>query len=412
MKIYKNLNKCRICKSRNLRKVLDLGKQALTGKFPRSFNKKILSTPLSISICRNCKFVQLSNNFNNSYLYNLEYGYESGINSTMKNHLRKISKKVSELKKLNKNSIVVDIASNDGTLLNSYKKNIIKVGIDPILNRFKKNYKKIHYKIPDFFSLKKFNNLKLKKKADVITAFAVFYDINDPNTFLKEIKKCLDEKGIFIIEQSNLAHMIKLNSFDTICQEHLGYYSTKVIQNLMEKNNLKIFDHEYNESNGGSSRYYITHKDNNEININYKNINYAIRFENKYKLGKLKTYSNFEKKINQIKKRIQNKITSILNSNKIIHGYGASTKGNVILQYFGIDNKKINYISDRNPFKYNRYTPGTKIKIISEKKSRLMKPDYYFVLPWHFKKEILVRERRIRKKKTKFIFPLPKFTII
>ena len=228
---------------------------------------------------------------------------------------------------------------------------------------------------------------------------------------LKDIKKCLDEKGIFIIEQSNLAHMIKLNSFDTICQEHLGYYSTFVIKSLMEKNNLKIFDHEYNESNGGSSRYYITHKDNKEIKVNINSINKALKFEKKYKVDKIKTYINFNKKIDRIRDLTLKKINSIVSQKKVIHGYGASTKGNVILQYFNINNKIIEYISDRNPFKVNRYTPGTKIKIISEKKSRSLKPDYYFVLPWHFKKEILVREKEIRRKKTKFIFALPEFSI-
>jgi SAM-dependent methyltransferase len=409
--IYKKIKKCRICKSKNLQIVLNLGSQALSGKFPKSSKKKILKTPLSISICKHCKFVQLTHNFDNTYLYNFEYGYESGINSTMKNHLLKIAQKVSKIKKLTKKSVVVDIASNDGTLLNSYNKNIVKVGIDPILNRFKKNYKNIKYKIPDFFSYNKFKNLKLKKKADVITAFAVFYDISNPNDFLSDVKKCLDEKGIFVIEQSNLAYMIKLNSFDTICQEHLGYYSTNIIKALIERNELKIFDHEYNKSNGGSSRYYITHKENNKIKVKNKNIYNALKFEEKFKLGDIKTYVKFEQNIKKIKIQCKKKIDSILKSNKTIHGYGGSTKGNVILQYFNINNKNIKFISDRNPFKFNRYTPGTKIKIISEKKSRNLKPNYYFVLPWHFKKEILKREYKIRKKNTKFIFPLPKFSI-
>ena len=409
--ICKKIKKCRICKSKNLQIVLNLGSQALTGKFPKSSKKKILKTPLSISICKHCKFVQLTHNIDNAYLYNFEYGYESGINSTMKNHLLKITQKVSKIKKLTKKSVVVDIASNDGTLLNSYNKNIVKVGIDPILNRFKKNYKNIKYKIPDFFSYNKFKNLKLKKKADVITAFAVFYDISNPNDFLSDVKKCLDEKGIFVIEQSNLAYMIKLNSFDTICQEHLGYYSTNIIKALIERNELKIFDHEYNKSNGGSSRYYITHKENNQIKVKNKNIYNALKFEEKFKLGDIKTYVKFEQNIKKIKIQCKKKIDSILKSNKTIHGYGGSTKGNVILQYFNINNKNIKFISDRNPFKFNRYTPGTKIKIISEKKSRNLKPNYYFVLPWHFKKEILKREYKIRKKNTKFIFPLPKFSI-
>ena len=409
---YKKIKHCRICKSKKIITVLNLGLQSYTGKFPKSNKVNISKTPLAISMCLVCKFVQLSHDFNNNYLYNLEYGYESGINSTMKNHLTKFVKKVSKLKKIKKDSLVVDIASNDGTLLNAYKNNPTKVGIDPILNRFKRNYKRIKYKIPNFFSYAEFAKLKIKKKADIITAFAVFYDIKDPNKFLSDIKMCLDKNGIFVIEQSNLAYMIKLNSFDTICQEHLGYYSTYVIESLMTNNNLKIFDHEYNPSNGGSSRYYITHKENNNIKINNKNINIAKKFEKNFRLDQIKTYKNFEKKIIDIKKKTQNIIKKIVNAKKIIHGYGASTKGNVILQYFEINKKQMSCISDRNPFKFNRFTPGTKIKIISEKESRHIKPDFYFVLPWHFKDEILRREKNIRKLKTKFIFPLPKFKII
>ena len=409
---YKKIIQCRICKSSKIKKVLDLGNQAFTGKFPSSKNKNVRKSPLSISICLKCKFVQLTHNFKSSYLYNLEYGYESGINSTMKNHLSKVTQKITKLKKLTKNNIVIDIASNDGTLLNSYNKDVIKIGIDPILNRFKNNYSKVNFTISDFFSYKNFKKLNLSKKADVITAFAVFYDIREPNKFLSDIKKSLDDNGIFVIEQSNLAHMIRLNSFDTICQEHLGYYSTNVVKKLLEKNKLKIFNHEYNDSNGGSSRYYITHKENKNILINKKNIIKALNYEKKFKLDKVDTYLKFEKKIQKIKETCNRKINSILNLNQKIHGYGASTKGNVILQYFDIDNKKIDFISDRNPFKNNRYTPGTRIKIISEKKSRSLKPNYYFVLPWHFKKEILNREIKIRRKNTKFIFPLPKFKII
>ena len=408
--IYKKIKYCRICNSDKLSIILDLGSQALTGKFSKSL-KKTIKTPLSISLCRVCKFVQLTHDFDNSYLYNLDYGYESGINSTMKNHLSNITKKILKVKKLKKDSVVVDIASNDGTLLNSYKKKVIKVGIDPILNRFKKNYRKIDYKISDFFNYQNFQKLNLGK-ADIITAFAVFYDIKNPNQFLKDIKKILSDDGMFIIEQSNLAHMIRLNSFDTICQEHLGYYSTSVIRSLMEKNKLKIIDHQYNQSNGGSSRYFITHNENKSIKVNTKNINYALKFESKFKLDKIITYSKFKKNIDNIKRKCTKKINSILSSGKKIHGYGASTKGNVILQYFNLNNKQIKFIADRNPFKHNKYTPGTSIKIISEKSSRTMKPEYYLVLPWHFRKEILKREIKIRKQKTKFIFPLPKFEII
>ena len=190
------------------------------------------------------------------------------------------------------------------------------------------------------------------------------------------------------MEQSNLALMIKQNSFDTVCQEHSCYYSTKVIINMLKKNNLKLFDHKFNDINGGSSRYYITHDENNSLKINKKNISNSLKFEAKYNLENKLTYKKLLNKIETIKFRTVNKINNILAAGKTIHGYGASTKGNVILQYFGLNNNQIKYIADRNPFKYNKYTPGTKIKIISETKSRKLKPDYFFVMPWLFKKDI------------------------
>ena len=179
----------------------------------------------------------------------------------------------------------------------------------------------------------------------------------------------------------------------------------------VEKKYLKLFDHKFNDINGGSSRYYITHDENNSLKINKKNISNSLKFEAKYNLENKLTYKKLLNKIETIKFRTVNKINNILAAGKTIHGYGASTKGNVILQYFGLNNNQIKYIADRNPFKYNKYTPGTKIKIISETKSRKLKPDYFLVLPWHFKKEILNRENSLRKRGTKLIFPLPTFKI-
>jgi SAM-dependent methyltransferase len=325
--------------------------------------------------------------------------------------MKQVVQEIKNLKNLKKDDIILDIASNDGTLLNNFSRNLITIGIDPILNRFKEKYKKINLKISKFFSFKEIKKLKLKKKIDVITAFSVFYDLDDPNKFLQDIKSSLDKKGIFIMEQSNLALMIKQNSFDTVCQEHSCYYSLKVIKNMLKKNKLKLFDHKFNDINGGSSRYYITHANNSSLKINQNNISNSLKFEAKYNLENKSTYKKLLNKIEAIKFKTINKINNILAAGETIHGYGASTKGNVILQYFGINNNQIKYIADRNPFKYNKFTPGTKIKIISENKSRKLKPDYFLVLPWHFKKEILNREKSLRKKGTKLIFPLPTFKI-
>ena len=213
-----------------------------------------------------------------------------------------------------------------------------------------------------------------------------------------------------MLEQADLLSIIKLKMFDTICHEHLYYYSTKVIIDMTENNNLRVFDLKRNNINGGSVQYLICKK-NSKYKTNYKIIKKILNEEKKFKLDRKKTYFDFIKEINNIRLKLRKLLSSLISNKKIIHGYGASTKGNVLLLYFGLNQKHIKYISDRNPKKFNHYTPGTKIKIISEKKSRKLAPDYYLVLPWHFKKEILKRETRIRKKGCKFIFPLPNLKI-
>jgi hypothetical protein len=238
----------------------------------------------------------------------------------------------------------------------------------------------------------------------------MFYDLPDPNKFLKDIKKVLHADGVFILEHADLLSIIKNCQFDTIYHEHLEYYSSKIITDLMRKHKLKMFDIKLNDINGGSKRYFICHE---EAKYKYNNkVNKILKEEIKFKLDKVKTFINFFKLINTQKTKLTKLIKKINYNKKSIHGLGASTKGNVLLQYFNISNKQIKYISDRNPQKYNTYTPGTKIKIISEKLSRKIQPDYYLVLPWHFKTEILKRESLIRKSGTKFIFPLPKMKII
>ena len=404
---------CRNCGNKKLLKLFSLGKLAYSGKFPKSKKIDVAREEITLVMCSSCKLVQLSKNFNPKFLYSRDYGYRSGINKTMSEHLSKVSQRLSILTNLNKGDAVLDIASNDGTLLNSYKKKgIVKVGIDPIINKFKKFYKKNDYQIKDFFSYKSIIKKKIYNKFKIITALAVFYDLKKPNYFLKDIKKLIDKKkGIFVLEFADLLSLVKYNLFDTICHEHLAYYTSKIIIDMVKKNNLKVFDIDTNDINGGSVRFYICN-DEADYKINKKNINSYLRKEEKYRLESQKTFLNFFKDIDVIKKKVNNIIKKINFNKKTIHGYGASTKGNILLQYFNITNKQISFIADRNLEKNGSYTPGTKIKIVTEKKSRKLKPDYYLVLPWHFKKEILKREKKIVAKCTKFIFPLPNLKII
>ena len=403
------IKKCRICKSKNLKELFSFGKLCFTGKFP-SKSQKIKKEPITLIICKTCELVQLGHNFDLNYLYGPDYGYRTGINKTMLNHVKKVVINLSKKTKVKSNDFVLDIASNDGSLLKYYNKKINTFGIDPILEKYKNQYKNINYKISDFFSAKKIMK-KTKKKFKIITALSVFYDSANPNKFIKDIKKLLANDGIFLLEFADLASIVKNKLFDTICHEHLEYYSSKVIFNLCSINNLRVFDIKENDINGASKQYYICHQNSNHKS-NHLKIKSILNSEKKLNLSKENTYKKFFKIINNSKNKLNRFIKKAIKRKKIIHGYGASTKGNVLLQYYGINNKMIDYIAERNKNKYNLYTPGSRIKIISETLSRSYKPDYYLVLPWHFKKEILVREKEIRKKGTKFIFPLPKLKVI
>jgi SAM-dependent methyltransferase len=382
-----------------------------TGKFPKNLKTNIPKVVISLIMCKSCKLVQLDRSFNPRYLYDTNYGYRTGINATMTKHVNDVVKESIKIVRLKKKDAVLDIASNDGTLLNFYKKNIFRVGIDPLIKKYKNQYKNINFGIQDFFSYNAIQKKKINKKFKIITALSMFYDLPNPNKFLEDVKKVLDKEGIFVLEHADLLSIIKNCQFDTICHEHLEYYSTKVIIELMNKNELRVFNLKANAINGGSMRYYICHKDSKYKNNN-KKINKILREEMKSKLDKPNTFNDFFKLINVQKKKLLKLINKIIKKKETIHGYGASTKGNVLLQYFGINSNKISYIADRNPQKVNLYTPGTKIKIVSESFSRMCKPNYYLVLPWHFKKEIILREKKIIKKGTRLIFPLPKMKII
>ena len=404
------IKNCRNCKNTELFDLFSLGKISFTGRFPNTIRQNVPKAYLNVLMCKKCKLVQLDRNFDLNYLYGKNYGYRTGINKTMTDHVKKTVRKCSALVKLKSKQYVLDIGSNDATLLNFYANDIIKVGVDPLVNKYKKFYKKINYKISNFFKIKDIEKIKIKKKFKIISALSVFYDLRDPNKFIKEIKKILDDKGVFVLEHVDLYYIIKNNIFDTICHEHLVFYSSKIIIEMMKNNGLKVFNHEYNEINGGSSRYYICHsKTNFKVS---KNIKKVLLRENLQGIELKKTYKLFFTKILNEKIKLIKLIKKIKNEEQDIHGYGASTKGNVLLQFYNINNKVVNYIADRNPLKWNSFTPGTRIKIISESQSRKIKPHFYLVLPWHFKNEILIREKNIRKQGTKFIFPLPKLRVV
>ena len=413
MTIFYKINKCRICGSKNLKNIIDLKKQYIQGSFikknnPKPYLKKI---PLLLMLCENCTLVQLSHTVSKEILYK-NYWYESGINLTMQNHLKEITIIGSNLIKKNDDIRVLDIGCNDGTLLNFYPKKFQKYGIDPSQIIKKINKKKINV-INDFFPPRK-KNLLSNLKFDLITSIAMFYDLQNPNIFVKKIKAHLKHNGVWIFELSYLIDMLKLNSFDTICHEHLEYYSIHSLEFLLKKHNLKIFNISRNNINGGSIRCFVTHSDNiiYDKNKNIKKIKKLISYEKKIKVKKINIYREFDRNINKIREKLNSKINTTLKQKQKIYVLGASTKGNTILQFLDIDNKKIPYAIERNKQKIGARTIGSNIKIIGEKFVNNSQPDFKLVLPWHFKSEIINRELNYIKKGGKLIFPLPKVLII
>ena len=360
-------------------------------------------------ICKSCRLPQLLHNYNLKELYNEDYGYRSGINQTMINHLTGITKEIKKIVKFNTGDYVLDIASNDGTLLKSYKSSKINyVGIDPTITQFKKYYPKNYKTKAALFSKQKYLSLSKKQKAKVITSIAMLYDVWNPNKFVSDIKDILSEDGIWVMEMYYLPILLKYNAYDSICHEHITYLSLNHINYLCEKNNLRIFKVSLNKMNCGSVRYFICHK-SAKFRSNFNSIQKCKKLEKI--LSNDKCFYNFKRKIQSLSKKLHFIIKNFRKKEKIVHIYGASTKGNILIQYSKLDVRNISFAADRNPLKWNRKMPGSNIPIISENDSKAQNPDIYLVCPWHFKKEFIKREKKFLLKGGKLIFPLPKIQI-
>jgi hypothetical protein len=406
----KKINACRLCKSKKIKKLFSLGVQYYTGIFSK-INSKVPKGELAVIICNNCKLIQLDKNFNMKKMYGKNYGYRTSLNNSMRKHIQSKKKYLQKIIKLKKNDTIVDIGSNDGTFLNCFNSsNYRLIGVDPTIINFKKFYKNKIIKINKFFS---HENIKyyLKKKAKLISTFAMFYDLPDPLKFARDIYNCLDDNGVWHLEQSYLIDMIKKKSYDTICHEHLEYYSMTSIYYLMKIVNFKIIDIKRNNINGGSFAITVA-KRNSEYKECEKDIKFYLKKEQMEGYNNYSIYKKFYQKITKHKDQLRNLLIKLKKMNKKIIGYGASTKGNVILQFCNINNKLVDFIYDVNVDKKNKYTPGTKIKIIDKQETDKIKFDYFLVLPWHFKDFILKKEKEYITKNIKFIFPLPNIIIV
>jgi NDP-4-keto-2,6-dideoxyhexose 3-C-methyltransferase len=402
------IKKCRSCGSKNLTKIISLGKQYLSD-FTKIYRKP-KSFPLNLILCEECHLVQLDYNAPQKYLYTERYGYKSGINQTMRNELKEVSKEaIRKLSSKGKKITAVDIGANDGTLLKYYPKNIYKIGVEPI-KKLAKECKKYSNKIVnDFFTYEAFEKQVKNKKADIVTAISCFYDMEDPNKFVSAVSKIMNDDGIFIIQQNYLVGMLQQNAFDNIVHEHLEYYSLLSLNNLLATHNMEVFDVELRSLNGGSFRTYITFKGKRKIT---KAVIKLKEQEEKLKLNKKTIYTDFANRIKNNKQNLFKFITKEVAKSKTVYLYGASTRGNTLLQYFELDKKLIKFAVERNSEKWGKIISSVGIPIISEEQARKDKPDYMLVLPWFFKEEFLKRESKYLQNGGHFIFPLPVLTIV
>lgn len=412
MSLYHQISSCRVSGSKNLVSVLNLGHQSLTGVFPKSSEESVTKGPLELVWCPDSGLLQLNHSYDPSEMYGDNYGYRSGLNQSMIDHLSDKVAYLERLISLNEGDVIVDIGSNDSTTLKAYKtQGLRRIGIDPTGKKFAEYYPEDIELVPDFFSASAFHSVE-KKPARIVTSIAMFYDLEAPIEFAKQIESILADDGVWHFEQSYMPSMLRLNSYDTICHEHLEYYSLQVVKTILEQSGLKIVDVVMNAVNGGSFAVTAAKADNKSIKSNQAVIDWLLEQEERMGLNTPRPYRDFEEKVFRHRDDLSRLIKSLNADGKTVLGYGASTKGNVVLQFCGFTAEDIPAIAEVNPEKFGRVTPGTNIPIVSEPDARAMNPDYFLVLPWHFKNGILRREKEYLAAGGKFIFPFPEIEIV
>jgi GDP-mannose 4,6-dehydratase len=410
MSIIHRLEHCRICKESNLTDVISLGEQSITSRFPVYGDFSTPKTPIVLCMCQTCGLIQLRETTNSEELYEHEYGYRSGISNTMKTHLKEYQEEIMSIVSLKPGDTIIDIGSNDSTMLQYYSENIRRIGVDPTGKQFQQYYDEVEL-LPDYFTYSnvvgRFGDIRCK----MVSSISMFYDLPDPVQFAKDIHTILEEDGIWTCEQSYLLSMIDTNSIDTICHEHLEYYALHQIKEIADRADFKIIDVKFNHCNGGSFRIYFAKKSSNMYKENTEVITSILGKEKERGIMTTHLYETFmnncDKEINYLKEFIQ----TVTSQGKSVYIYGASTKGNCLLQYAHLDESLIKYAVERNPNKIGKMT-STGIEIIGEEKMREQPPDYLLVLPWHFKEEIIKREDTFLENGGQFIFPFPKFEIV
>lgn len=413
---------CRVCGNRVLSDILSLGNLYVSNfvDFPEvSALRDEEPYPLDVVLCNaaegGCGLLQLRHTVSPQKMYR-NYWYRSGVNKSMTDALTELAQTTECIAHMGSGDTVVDIGSNDSTMLRAYSTaHIQRVGFEPARNLMDFARQGTTKIINDFFAYELFAREFGGVKAKIITAIAMFYDLDDPNTFVTDVKKTLDQEGVFVIQQAYLPLMLSQNAFDNICHEHIEYYSLYSLEQLLKRHDLEVFDLELNEVNGGSFRTYIRHKGSfvgGDREGAVERVAELRKIEDALGLQSRAVYDQFAVRVEKVKRELTEFIDEAKQNGEVVYAYGASTKGNTLLQYFNLDSSKVAAAAERNPIKWGKYTIGTGIPVISEEQARADKPDYFLVLPWHFMPEFLKRERDYLDGGGKFIVPLPEFQVI
>jgi hypothetical protein len=405
---------CRCCGNTKLEQILSLGIQELTGVFPRSATETVTSGPLELVKCfgeGSCGLVQLRHTYDSSELYGQNYGYRSGLNQTMVRHLGSTVAAILAKYPHKEGGIVLDIGSNDGTLLSFMPENAKRAGMDPTIAKYREFYKPGIQPIAEFFTAANFRRAFGDQRAEIITSIAMFYDLPDPLAFVGDVASVLAPEGIWYFEQSYLPTMLTQNAYDTICHEHLEYYALEQVQWMMSRCGLRVIDVQLNDVNGGSFSVTVCHEKSHH-RPNSAAIDALVASEKAGMLDTMTPYEAFAKRVASHRDQLLATLADLRSKGASIIGYGASTKGNVILQYCGLTTKEIPAIAEVNPDKFGAFTPGTHIPIISEAEAHARKPDYFLVMPWHFRENLIQREATFRAGGGKMIFPLPEISVV
>ena len=391
------IDKCRLCGCKQLRKSFSLGNLCINDFIKKG--AKVKKSPLTMVVCSQCKLAQLAHSAPQEIMYARHYWYKSGLNPDIVSNLEGIVRKAVSIVEARGGDIFLDIGANDGTLLSHVPADMISVGCEPADNLQSELGRHCDFIINEFWAYKHYRLISKMflndQRAKIITAIGMFYDTDDPNQFIKDVKNCLDKDGVFIAQLMTLAPMVRKNDISNICHEHLEYYSYNNLVMLFEKNGLEIFKIEENEINGGSYCIYARHLKNGSIIYPEPDLDLK-DFEDRFKVNAMKTVEFIERQVAQGKK---------------VYCYGASTKGNTILQYYGLNSKLISGIADKNVEKWGKFTVGTNIPIVSEERARV-EADFFFVLPYAFLKTFYDREHMWRKGGGQFIVSIPEFKII